>query len=94
MTDDDLLERMRRDLAEDQRLYSNAGKEERERWVVGEFLTHLDEPFAVRELNSLPQYNAAQNFAAPGSYFGASRLGVHEPIACQYAPATAVRILV
>jgi hypothetical protein len=57
MTEDEMLEAMRRDWAEERRFYSNDGKEERERWVVGEFLTHLKVPFAVEEITSLPQDN-------------------------------------
>src|SRR5260370_30346150 len=59
MTEDEMLEAMRRNWAEERRFYSNDGKEERERWVVGEFLTHLKVPFAVEEITSLPQDNAA-----------------------------------
>lgn len=47
-----LLAEMKRSWSENLRFYSNAGKEERERWVVAEFLTHLPVPFDPNELRS------------------------------------------
>jgi len=47
-----LLEEMKRSWSENLRFYSNAGKEERERWVVAEFLTRLPVPFGPNELRS------------------------------------------
>jgi hypothetical protein len=58
MTEDEMLEAMRRNWAEERRFYSNHGKEERERWVVGELLTHRKLPFALEEITSLVQDNA------------------------------------
>ena len=51
----DLLAEMKRAWTERRRFYSNKGKEERERWVVGEFLTRLAIPFGSDELHSPPQ---------------------------------------
>lgn len=47
-----LLAEMKRAWSENLRFYSNAGKEDRERWVVAEFLTHLRVPFDPNELRS------------------------------------------
>lgn len=47
-----LLAEMKRAWSENLRFYSNAGKEERERWVVAEFLTRLPVPFDPNELRS------------------------------------------
>ena len=47
-----LLAEMKRSWSENLRFYSNAGKEERERWVVAEFLAHLPVPFNPNELRS------------------------------------------
>jgi hypothetical protein len=54
-TEIDLLAEVKRFWSEDRRFFSNAGKEERERWVVGEFLTHRPIPFSPNELRSHPQ---------------------------------------
>lgn len=53
----DLLAEMKRDWTEHLQFYSNKGKEERERWVVGEFLTQLAVRFAPDELRSPPQHS-------------------------------------
>src|SRR4249920_3168078 len=47
-----LLAEMKRSWSENLRFYSNAGKEERERWVVAEYLTRLPVPFDPNELRS------------------------------------------
>lgn len=47
-----VLAEMKRAWSENLRFYSNAGKEERERWVVAEFLTRLPVPFDPNELRS------------------------------------------
>lgn len=51
----DLLAEMKRAWTAHLQFYSNKCKEERERWVVGEFLTQLAIPFASDELHSPPQ---------------------------------------
>ena len=51
----DLLAEMKRSWSENLQFYSNAGKEERERWVVGEFLIYLALPFNPNELHSHTQ---------------------------------------
>ena len=50
-----LLEEMKRSWAEQFHFFSNPAKEERERWVAGEFLTHLGISFSDAELRSHPQ---------------------------------------
>jgi hypothetical protein len=55
--DADLLAEMKREWTEYRWFYSNKGKEERERWVVGEFLTRLAIPFGSNELHSPPQHS-------------------------------------
>lgn len=52
---DEVLDEMRKELSEERRFASNAGKEERERWVVGEFLRLLGVEFKESELVSLEQ---------------------------------------
>ena len=51
----DLLAEMKRSWAESLRFYSNPGKEDRERWVVGQFLNCLSVAFIPDELRSHPQ---------------------------------------
>lgn len=51
----DFLEEMKRSWASDFHFFSNAGKEERERWVVGEFLSLRAVDFSVEELHSHEQ---------------------------------------
>jgi Putative endonuclease, protein of unknown function (DUF1780) len=50
-----LLAEMKRSWSENLRFYSNAGKKERERWVVAEFLARLPVPFEPNELRSRVQ---------------------------------------
>jgi len=50
-----ILEEMKRSWSEQFRFFSNAGKEERERWVINEFLTYLGVSFSETELKSHPQ---------------------------------------
>lgn len=50
-----LLEEMKRSWAEQFRFFSNHAKEEREHWVVNEFLTHLGVSSSGTELRSHPQ---------------------------------------
>ena len=52
---DELLADMKRAWAGQARFFSNAGKEEREHWVVTEFLVHLKVAFSAAELRSHPQ---------------------------------------
>ncbi|CAH1073398.1 conserved hypothetical protein [Candidatus Nitrotoga sp. 1052] len=52
-----ILAEMKRYWAESHRFYSNPGKEDRERWVVEEFLNCLSVPFTNDELQSHPQYS-------------------------------------
>jgi hypothetical protein len=54
-TDAEILEAMKRSWASDLHFFSNAGKEERERWVVKEFLDHLTIKYSVEELFSHEQ---------------------------------------
>lgn len=51
----DLLAEMKSSWAESFHFHSEKGKEERERWVVGEFLNCLSVPFVSNELHSPPQ---------------------------------------
>lgn len=51
----DLLAEMKRSWAESFHFYSDKGKEERERWVVGKFLNLLSVTFVPDELHSPPQ---------------------------------------
>lgn len=51
----DILAEMKHSWTESLRFYSNLGKEDRERWVVGEFLNCLSVPFVTDELCSHPQ---------------------------------------
>lgn len=51
----EILAEMKRSWVENRHFYSNAGKEERERWVVGEFLKCLSVPFIPDQLHSPPQ---------------------------------------
>ena len=55
LSEADILAEMKRYWAESLRFYSNPGKEDRERWVVGEFLNFLSVPFSPDELRSDPQ---------------------------------------
>ena len=50
-----LLAEMKRDWAEQFRFFSNPGKEEREQWIVKEFLAGLRVSFLDTELLSHPQ---------------------------------------
>lgn len=54
-TDAEILEAMKRSWASDLHFFSNAGKEERERWVVKEFLDQLSIKYSVEELFSHEQ---------------------------------------
>lgn len=56
-TEADLLAEMKRSWSENLRFHSNAGKEERERWVVAEFLNHLPISFDPKELRSHAQHS-------------------------------------
>jgi hypothetical protein len=49
------LEEMREVWAEEERFFSNAGKSERERWVVSEFLTQIGVAFEPAEISSPEQ---------------------------------------
>lgn len=51
----DLLAEMKHAWTEHFQFYSNKGKEEREHWVVEEFLNRLSVPFGSDELHSPPQ---------------------------------------
>jgi hypothetical protein len=51
-TEDEILEAMKRSWEADFLFFSNRGKEERERWVVTEFLSCLTIPFSADELCS------------------------------------------
>jgi hypothetical protein len=51
-TEDEILEAMKRSWEADFLFFSNRGKEERERWVVTEFLACLTIPFSIEELHS------------------------------------------
>ena len=51
----EFLEEMKRSWASDFHFFSNAGKEERERWVVGEFLNLRAVDFSVEEIHSHEQ---------------------------------------
>lgn len=51
----DLLEVIRRDSEDNWRFFSNAGKGDRERWTVEEFLKHLTIEFAPDEVISLEE---------------------------------------
>jgi hypothetical protein len=51
-TEDEILEAMKRSWEADFHFFSNRGKEERERWVVTEFLSRLTIPFSIEELSS------------------------------------------
>jgi hypothetical protein len=53
--EDRLLEEMRDAWAEEERFFSNAGKSERERWVVSEFLTQIGVAFEPAEITSPEQ---------------------------------------
>lgn len=53
--DAEFLEEMKRSSASDFHFFSNLGKEERERWVVGEFLGLRAVDFSVEELHSHEQ---------------------------------------
>ena len=55
MTDDEILKGLINSAWEDLRFYSNRGKAEREKWVVGEFLKISGIPFDVDEIASLEQ---------------------------------------
>ena len=57
MTDKELIEIERRRRKEQVRFFSNAGKPERELWVVREFLLNLSVPALEDELISASQYN-------------------------------------
>ena len=50
-----ILAEMKRAWSDNQQFFSNAGKEERERWVVSEFLTYLPISFDTYELRSHAQ---------------------------------------
>ena len=58
-SDAEFLEEMKRSTADELRYFSNKGKEERERWVVEEFLKWLGIEFAKEELRSLEPENKA-----------------------------------
>ena len=49
---EDILEDMKRSWEANFHFFSNRGKEERERWVVTEFLSRLTIPFSIEELHS------------------------------------------
>ena len=51
-TEDEILEAVKRSWQADFHFFSNPGKEERERWVVREFLTCLSISFDIEELHS------------------------------------------
>jgi hypothetical protein len=51
----DLLADLKHFWSLERRFFSERGKEERERWVVGEFLSHLPITFGISELRSQPQ---------------------------------------
>lgn len=53
--DAEFLEEMKRSSASDFHFFSNLGKEERERWVVAEFLSLRAVDFSVEELHSREQ---------------------------------------
>ena len=55
MDHDELLDVIRRSWDKEMCFFSNAGKEERERWVVGEFLRNLSVFFSEQELISFEQ---------------------------------------
>ena len=55
LTEDEMVDAMRRDVAENRGFFSNAGKPQRERWVVGEYLTHLALSLAAKDL--IPSQN-------------------------------------
>jgi len=54
-SEDEILEGMKRSWKSDFHFFSNAGKEERERWVVAEFLRLRAINYSVEELRSLEQ---------------------------------------
>lgn len=57
MDHDELLDVIRRSWDKEMRFFSNAGKEERECWVVGEFLRNLSVSFSEQELISFEQHS-------------------------------------
>jgi hypothetical protein len=56
-TEVEFLEEMKRSWASDFRFFSNTGKEERERWVVQEFLSRRSLTFTIEEIQSHEQKN-------------------------------------
>jgi hypothetical protein len=52
MEDEEVIELERKALTEELHFFSNRGKQERERWVVAEFLTRLGVSFSANELTS------------------------------------------
>ena len=54
-TEADILAEMKRFWSQEQRFFSGPGTEERERWVVREFLSRLPVTFDISELRSQPQ---------------------------------------
>lgn len=57
MDEAEILKKIRADAREDMQFHSNAGKAERERWVVGDFLRVLDLTFSSDELISPNQHS-------------------------------------
>ena len=56
-SEEELLDALRKSASEELRFFSNGGKQERERWVVSQFLTQLNLAFDEKELRSLDLHN-------------------------------------
>jgi hypothetical protein len=57
MNDSEILKHLKKSAREDVKYFANPNKEERERWVVSEFLSALDVGFHEAEIISLEQDN-------------------------------------